>query len=208
MFIAITLRFEKINDREVFLINKNFKDIFDKLGVTLVPIFQNVNIKKLANLCDAVILTGSPLHVNPKLYNKKEEINYDFSYSKEDDLDYTLIKEFDKLNKPILGICRGIQVINTYFGGTLHQNIKNHEKTTHKINILDNNFLNKIYQEKSMIVNSTHTQCIDKLAENFKICAISEDNVIEAIENKNIIAVQWHPEKLFDYDFFDYFINR
>lgn len=205
--IAITLRYEKINNRELYIINQQFEEIFEKLNITLVPILDIKNAKETAINCDALILTGSPIHVNPKLYGEEEKINYEWIYEKEDELDYKIIKEFTKLNKPILGICRGLQIINVYYGGTLNQKINNHEGITHLINIEKNSFLKNIYKEKCISVNSTHTQSINKLAKNFKICAQSNDGTIEAIQKEYIYAVQWHPEKLLDYSFFKWFIS-
>ena len=208
MIVGITLRYEKINDREVFLLSKKFKDIFDNLNITLVPIFDTKNIDQIVSMCDALILTGSPIHVNPKLYNEKESnnVDYNFSYTKEDELDYILIKEFVKLNKPILGICRGIQVLNVYFGGTLNQKVLNHEGVDHEVTFMNNSFLYDLYGKNKM-VNSTHTQAVGKVAPNFEVIAKSYDGIIEGIKKDNIIGVQWHPEKLKDLEFFKSFIN-
>lgn len=208
MYIAITLRYNETNNKECFTISKYFKDIFEKLNITLIPIFQNTNIDKIVDICDGLILTGSAIHINPELYNEEKDknVNYNFNYNLEDDLDYKLIELFNKKNKPILGICRGIQVINTFFGGSLNQYIPNHEGVTHKVKITDNKFLIKHY-ENNNIVNSTHTQAIKNVASGFKVIALSNDNCIEAIENNNILGIQWHPELLNDLDFFKEYIN-
>lgn len=206
MFIAITLRYENNNDYEIFYINKYFKEIFDKLGVTLVPLMQEQGIDEISDFCDALILTGSPIHIDARLYKEKSEIGYVPHYSGEDSLDFKLIEAFHKKKKPILGICRGIQVLNVYFGGTLKEKISNHEKVNHPIEIKPKTFLSKIYP-KTLIVNSSHTQSIEKVAPNFKISAISEDCIIEGIECDNIIGVQWHPEKMGDINFFQKFIE-
>ncbi len=122
-----------------------------------------------------------------------------------------LIKAFHKANKPILGICAGVQIINVCFGGSLHQDIKNHtskeEITIHSINIEKDSFLEKIYSKNKIEVNSFHHQAINKVAENFKIVATSEDGIVEAIEYKNIVGVQWHPEKSKDMKFFEKYIK-
>lgn len=206
MFGAVTLRYNTNKDKEIFSISKNMKDIFDELDITLIPVMQISNLDKIVDMCSFLILTGSPVHINHKLYNKENEINYNAPYRGEDKLDYLLIEKFLQKNKPILGICRGIQVLNVYFGGTLNQRISNHEGIMHYVNIKTNSFLCNIYDEK-ILVNSTHTQCIDKVANNFKVIAISDDNIIEAIETTNILAVQWHPELLNDKRFFEEFIN-
>lgn len=207
MFVGITLRYNTKDTRELFTISKNFKDIFDKLGVTIIPICQTSNLDDLADLCSFLILTGSPIHVDSKLYNEEKQIDYESPYSGEDELDYLLIKKFRERNKPILGICRGIQVLNVYYGGTLNQYVPNHEGVNHKINIESESFLSKLYSCETM-VNSTHTQALKKVADNFKVTATSDDNIIEAIECGNVIGVQWHPELMNDIEFFKNFINE
>lgn len=122
-----------------------------------------------------------------------------------------LIKAFHKANKPILGICAGVQIINVCFGGSLHQDIKNHtskeEITIHPVNIEKGSFLEEIYSKNKIEVNSFHHQAINKVVENFKIVATSEDGIVEAIEYKNIVGVQWHPEKSKDMEFFEKYIK-
>ena len=206
MTIAITLRYDNDLDDEYFYISKHFKDIFDELNVTLIPVFQTIDLEKIVNICDALILTGSPIHVNAKLYNQKV-ITEPFNYDKEDELDYKLIDIFRKNNKPILGICRGIQVLNVYFGGSLNQNIPNHENVMHEVTIKKDSILSKYYSDKAL-VNSTHTQAIEKVADDFEVIAKSQDNVVEAMVMDNILAIQWHPEKLNDKGFFEFFINN
>lgn len=207
MFIAITLRYEKKSSDEIFYVNKYFKDIFDKLGVTLIPIMQESNIDKLSDICDALILTGSPIHIDARLYKEKSEINYYPRYDGEDSLDYKLIDIFHKKNKPILGICRGIQVLNVFFGGTLIEKVQNHKMVNHSIEIKKDTFLSSIYP-KFLNVNSSHTQSIKDIAKNFKLSAVSCEGIIEGIECDNIIGIQWHPERMEDIGFFQKFIDK
>lgn len=103
-----------------------------------------------------------------------------------------------------------MQSINVAFGGTLHQSIKNHniKHSTHKIEILSNSFLEKIYKRKNILINSYHRQAVKDIAKDFKVSAISEDGIIEAIEKDNIIGVQWHPEEMQDIEFFKKFIEK
>lgn len=194
MYVAITLRFEKSN--ETYTISKKFKEIFDKLGITLIPILQTSNLDEIINMCQALILTGSPIHVEESLYNGA----FQKTYTREDEIDYLLIAKFHQQNKPILGICRGIQILNVYFGGTLKK-VLNHEGLKHEINISSKTILSDLYGFNTL-VNSTHCQAVDKVADGFKVIALSKDKVVEAIQKDNIIGVQWHPEKLDDYQFF------
>lgn len=154
------------------------------------------------SLFDGVILVGGG-DVDPELYGQRNissnNIEKEFDIKCIKCLDY-----FVKNNKPILGICKGLQIINVYFGGNLKQDIKNHNFPTamhaHKVVCKNKSSLIRYYGE-SFMVNSLHHQCIDKLGSDLNISAISEDNVIEAIEKENLIAVQWHPERLLNNDF-------
>lgn len=106
-----------------------------------------------------------------------------------DMIDEKVIKHCLKYKKPLLGICRGIQSINVFLGGTLKQNIFNHNNENHFINFSGENYL----------VNSFHHQSINKLANNLEILATSYDNEIEIIKHKflPILGVQFHPEIAF-----------
>lgn len=203
MTFAITLRDELVKDRKRLTIPEQFNDICEKLNVMYIPVGLPNMANYIASICDILIITGSPINVSKKLYD--DNFNDDETY--EDKLDYALIEAFYKVHKPILGICRGLQVLNVYFGGTLKDRIPNHEGIRHDIKIKKDSNLYNIYNKEIINVNSSHVQAIDKLASNFKITAISYDGIIEAIEDKNILGVQFHPEKDLDYKFFEELIK-
>ena len=212
--LAITLRIENY-DKEIpfnkrYYLDSYFKDIFDKLDVMLIPIVSNNNLRYISQICDGLIVTGSFNDVHPKYYNEEAINEKAYKYD-----EFGLIKEtidlFVKQNKPILGICAGLQEINVAFGGSLNQLIDNHRLTDgqkHRIQINQESFLYKVYKEKTIMVNSYHKQSIKNLASNFSVTALSDDGVIEAIEKDNIIAVQWHPEVLYDMQLFETFIKE
>lgn len=110
-----------------------------------------------------------------------------------------------------MGICRGIQSINVCFGGSLYQDIPNHKlpkEERHNVKFEKESFLYDCYNIEQMLINSLHHQAVKEVAKGFKVVVKSEDGIVEAIENKNIIAVQWHPEYMNDIKFFEYFINK
>lgn len=216
MRIAIIERLVKEERKEPFEItyylNNYYKEIFDELNILLIPVISENRLEEICELCDGLILTGSSNDVHPKYYN--EEPIKEKTYDKFDE--YPLVKKavevFYQNNKPILGICAGIQELNVIFGGTLNQLIQNHSlkkcnADRHEIEIKKDSFLYNVYNKKSIIVNSYHSQSIKDVAPQFTVTAISNDGVIEAIENGKIIGVQWHPEALRDVEFFDKFFK-
>ena len=153
------------------------------------------NINKAVN-CDFLILTGGG-DIYPPLYNKKPLKNTNYSLKTDFD-ELNLLRLFIKLNKPVLGICKGMQIINVYFDGTL-KNIKGHEDDSgdifHKIT-WENNL--DYVKNKPTIVNSSHHQAIDRLGNDLEVCAVSKDGIIESVKHKtkNIVGEQLHPERL------------
>lgn len=149
-----------------------------------------------ANECDAILFSGGG-DVNPHLYGEENEKCVDVDDMRDKD-EFQYLDAFSKASKPIFGICRGIQIINVYFGGSLYQHIGDgHKDGSHNINIIKNSFIDKAYPD-GIRSNSSHHQAVKKLAPGFKISAISDEGIIEAIENpeKNIYATQFHPERM------------
>ena len=129
-------------------------------------------------------------------------------FKNRDETEFKMIREFLKLKKPVLGVCRGMQVLNSFYGGKLSYKNKslidiNHTNSEHKVNICDDYF----FKKKKIKVNSFHKFLIKKkqVAKNFTPFAISDDGVVEGFYDlkKNIFGIQWHlerpsPSKKFD----------
>ncbi len=171
-------------------------------GLNCEIIFDK-NIRK-SLFCDALLLTGGG-DVAPGMYDSKNKGSYNIDYIR-DVAEINLIKHFYNCNKPIMGICRGIQILNVALGGDIMQNVSNEEKhsrcgddydKTHIIRTTKNSFLTQIYGDE-FYVTSAHHQAIGRISNELIISAISEDGVIEAVEHKskNIFAVQFHPERM------------
>ncbi len=160
--------------------------------------------------CDAIVFTGG---VDMETI---EKIEYDYApkeFNRVRDLfEMAVLEKALNEKKPILGICRGLQLINVYLGGTLHLDngeAKNKihrresEDKIHPIQVEKNSLFYSIVKQEFGEVNSAHHQSIEILGSGLKAVAHTEDGVIEVIESANpekqfIIAVQWHPERMSD----------
>ena len=211
--IGIIERIENYDSEKPFnkryVLDSYFKDIADELDIILIPIVSSKHIDEVVDLCDGLIVTGSVHDVHPSYYNEEAipDKKYEFD---EYPLVRDVVKAFNNKKKPIFGICAGIQEINVIFGGSLHQKINNHnmrDGKKHSVTLDESSILYKIFGKREIDVNSYHNQAINRLADGFKVTAISKDGIIEGIEKDNIIAVQWHPEVLMDIKLFQGIIN-
>ena len=123
-----------------------------------------------------------------------------------DELEFGLIEKAVEKNIPILGICRGAQLLNIHFGGTLHQDITGYYTEVPRIQSVwpkkrvevdGNSMLHDILTFEKVWVNALHHQAVDDLGEGLAVVAKEENGIIQAIEHTNrnfILGVQWHPE--------------
>lgn len=141
---------------------------------------------------NGLILSGGN-NITPSLYDASYDVND--SFLERDRTEMKLINYCLENDIPILGICRGMQIINVYFGGTLTQNIQNHVNKNHKINISKYHE----YFGESHVVNSFHNFGIYKenLGNDIEVFAESNDGVIEGLYHKTrrVVGMQWHPER-------------
>lgn len=170
------------------------------------------SIKKAAPYLKAVkglILAGGG-DVDPAYFNEEPHPNLGEITPSRDRFEIMLVKSALRMNKPVLGICRGIQIINIACGGTLIQHIPAvvkkplkhsqaapRDHATHRVFIDKSSRLAKILQTDAIRVNSFHHQAVANPAVGFNVSAISSDSVIEAIEHPKyrfVHGVQWHPE--------------
>jgi len=180
----------------------------------LIPDLREVYLKDLLGEMDGFVLQGGN-DVAPQSYGEEPILSGRWKGDPYRDQYEMKILDFAlKSNKPVLGICRGLQLMNVYFGGTLYQddasqrqNILIHrkadlyDKVSHGVRFTKGKILDKIYSEEAdPRINSVHHQSIKDLGKDLEVLAICPgDGTIEAIgytgaEEGKIIGVQWHPE--------------
>lgn len=159
--------------------------------------------------CDGLLLPGGA-DINPEMYGEEKSEKCGKPNETRDEAEPIIFRNFLDTNKPILAICRGIQLINVCKGGTLFQDIKDVQKckhmdffsrsrSIHTVSIDKNSVLYGILQTEKINVNSMHHQAINRVGEKFQVAVESEDGFPEAIELQNhpfCIGVQWHPEHM------------
>ena len=166
-------------------------------------------IEELLDHMHGILLTGGH-DVSPALYNEKPLKECAQTIEERDRMEMILLKKTLERDMPVLGICRGIQFLNVFAGGTLYQDLPTQRPTktehhqsppydipVHEVTIKDDSKLFKLLGKSSIRVNSYHHQAIKDIGEDLKIMAISEDGLIEAVEmpdKRFVWAVQWHPE--------------
>lgn len=196
-------------------------------GVPILLPHSLEQIEAYLDLVDGLIVSGGG-DIDPSSY---QEVNQDQSYDVNVDVDrfeLSLIRKAAEKKVPTLGICRGFQMLQVAFGGSLLQDLhgaypehpKNEGKPEyilsqrHGVTFAEDSWLAKVYGTSDRMVNTIHHQCIHTLGTGFKPVAWSEDAIIEAVESETewfAVGVQWHPEKLKDvseHELFRFFIRH
>lgn len=157
-----------------------------------------------ADSCSALLLPGGA-DIDPAFYGEDDQGSQGIDRAL-DMAELALAKDFADSCRPILGICRGMQLLNVAFGGTLVQDLPTasahrwREDTgdqVHMVTVPEDSFLYGLYGSV-FSVNSAHHQGVGRLGRGFQISARAADGGIESIQcpEKRIYAVQWHPERL------------
>lgn len=167
------------------------------------------NVEKLVSLVDALILSGGT-DISCELYNE-ELINERWKGQlNRDKFEMALLKKAKELNKPVLGVCRGFQLINVAYGGSLYQDIitlregshihrdqEMYDTLGHTASILKDTKLFEVLGKEEIYVNSVHHQGVKQLGEGLEVMAYSDDGLVEAFRDPKedfVWGIQWHPE--------------
>ena len=176
------------------------------ITMTVPPLAESVeHVARLVASVDGVLIQGGG-DVAPERYGDSRRSNTVYGVVDEhDDLEISLVREVVRQDKPLLAICRGLQVLNVALGGTLHQDLgdvladrESHWNTYHEISITPGTRLatamGTVSPERS---HSYHHQAVKNVAAELDVVAKAPDGVIEAVEHRTcnwVLGVQWHPE--------------
>jgi putative glutamine amidotransferase len=167
---------------------------------------------RLVASCEGVLLPGSGADVNPEKYGEEPAPKCGPADPAREAIDELLMQDASNLHKPLFGICYGFQAWNVWRGGALIQDLKtsvNHKpgrevRDAHNVAVAEGSRIGEITGQQDLTVNSSHHQGLARPGDGLVVVArSSEDDLIEAVEGLDeqfIVAVQWHPERSFEYD--------
>lgn len=177
----------------------NYKDALQALGV---PFVVSLDVRD-AEGCSHLVLPGGA-DVDPSYFGEENEGSLGIDKAL-DEAQFAMLRAFYEAGKPVLGICRGCQMINVFFGGSLYQDLERAEwhrqlvekaENYHYAQSTPDSLMRSLYGER-FIINSSHHQGCKLIAPPFSVTLSSADGVVEAIEapELSILGVQWHPER-------------
>ena len=215
--IGIPTCMRTVNERVFHGVNERYPNaVIDATGCLpiLIPaIGSRVDVCVMLDRLDGLLLTGSPSNVHPSHYGGEASHPKTMHDPERDATTLPLIREAVRRDLPILAICRGIQELNVALGGTLHQRVHempgrlNHRSRkdspdgpygpAHSVALSPGGLLASLAGTTEVMVNSLHSQGIDRLGPTLRIEAVAPDGQIEAVslpEARFVVGVQWHPE--------------
>ena len=179
---------------KIFLSTGKFENYIKALtALGAVPCFDS------PEECDGLLLPGGG-DVDPRWYGQENTASMNID-DELDEKELAAVRFFAEKGRPVLGICRGCQVLNVAFGGTLHQDIPGHRRVNNTDSLhyagTKDDMLVSLYEER-FIVNSAHHQALDALGEGLYAVQWADDGIVEAVRHEAlpVLGVQWHPERL------------
>jgi putative glutamine amidotransferase len=193
----------------------NYEKWFNsEAGVETIRLsYKENNFDQIAR-CNGIVLSGGE-DVHPRFYNKKEYIGLCHEIDeRRDDFEWRVLETVEEKKLPLLGICRGLQMANVFYGGTLIPDIPsfgkyNHSKFSdrdryHSISVDQESILFSLVNDSFGEINSAHHQSADRVGKGLVVNSFSPEGIIEGIERLNpsdlpfLMLVQWHPERMKD----------
>ena len=208
LFVGISESFPPGEKSAKIAVNASYAEAVAKGGhrpVVITRYGKDSDYDALVAKLDVLIMTGGE-DFDPALYGAGRSPKLGKVNAPRDSFDFRLLDAAKRRKLPVVGICRGCQLLNIAFGGTLWQDLPSeftvkevqHRNVHHKISIDPGSRIAKTIGATNVLVNSYHHQAVKDLAPGFRITAKSPDGVVEAIECDTYpaIGVQFHPEKM------------
>ncbi len=185
------------DDKNVML-KRDYVSAIADAGGTPILLPSRVEPLRFATVIDGLLIPGGG-DIDPSYYSEKAHATARLVSRERTDFEITLLKAIMRGEKPVLGICYGMQLINVALGGTLYQDIRSQVKTaldhstgSHRITGRGEWF------SKEPLVNTSHHQAVKETGRKLEVVAVSEDHLAEAIRLTGYpfaLGVQWHPER-------------
>lgn len=211
--IGLTPYFSQKDDKREFRLGRSYCEKIQAAGCLplVLPFTEDeALIRRMAELCDGFLFSGGE-DIDPVLYGEDVLPECGALSRERDDFELALMAQADRLGKPMLGICRGVQVMNVFYGGSLWQDLESqkglekalhspgHYAEQHEVRVLPDTRLASILGPGLHRVNSSHHQAVKQTS--LTVAAQTENGLIEAVEKPGdtfVLGVQWHPERLED----------
>lgn len=194
---------ESLHGIEVELFYRDYARGIIEAGGFAVNLPLDLDPATAVERCDGILLSGGA-DIDPTRYGQEAETDLFPPEIARDDFELALMDAAAKRGTPVLGICRGLQIINVHGGGTLNQHVEPHARfdvvphtEAHEIELAADSTLGSLYGDRRS-VNSLHHQTVAEVAPAYRVTARSDDGVVEGLEHKElpIVSVQWHPEMM------------
>jgi len=189
-------------DESKHYLNRVYVDAIEQAGGVPLILPASHHVKQFLDIIDGLLLSGGG-DIDGSFFGQPTHEKANDIWKGRDKAEIEMVQLAYYRNIPILGICRGLQVLNVALGGNIVQHIEGHKQLeprnvpTHSVHI--SGILAKIMGVTDIVVNSIHHQAVDKIAGGLQICATAPDGIIEALYDANkpfVLGVQWHPEEL------------
>ncbi|MGH7447999.1 MAG: gamma-glutamyl-gamma-aminobutyrate hydrolase family protein, partial [Longimicrobiales bacterium] len=212
--VALTTTLDAVageHSRPAVFLYTSYIHVLDQMGLAPVLITPSHSAAAIASLLDAscgLVLSGGE-DVEPSRYGEKPSPALGATLAVRDEMEFSALDCALRLDLPVLGICRGCQLLNVHFGGSLYQDIDTerpghllHQQLapwshrTHTATVHQDSLLHRTVGTDELRINSFHHQAVKELGRELRVSARAEDGLVEAIEHESrawVLGVQWHP---------------